>query len=839
MLNPNDWARLEALFHDACALPVAERTEFAHAQVGDHPELLRELLTMLEAESAATEAVRKPLRGLGAHLSMDIETLPAGTRFGPWEVESLIGKGGMGQVYLGRRADGAYDMKVAIKVIGTRGEDRQRRDYFEFERQMLAHMQHPAIAQILDAGSDEQDRLYLVMEYVRGQSLTRWCAQHTLSLRERVMLLIRVAEGVQHAHQKGVIHRDLKPGNILISDADGSGEPAPKIIDFGIAARTGNDTERQLPAAGTPGYMSPEQITASLDIDSRSDVYSLGAILFELVSGKRPRGSRNTGESSSEPLCPSDEIDTLSPEEMSDLAARLRTPPQHLRRMLRHDLDWIVARATQPDRNLRYPSAASFADDLKRWLDGYPPQAAPHRRLRAMRKFVRRNRLAVAACAALCVAVLGGLAATSWSLHRAEQAIIGEQAANRFLSDVLTSVDPSVSFDLDQTLMRRVLDNASQRIKTDLAGQPLARITIETTLAHTYSNLGDVRHAIAHLESARETAIAASAANSLPAQLAIMELAEQLTHTGQLARAESLLRDNLPVALRLSAADPVLAPRMESRLGWNLRMQGRRDEALPLLQHAYETLLQRVGPEHQRTIDAKQYYAIGLADAKRLPEAIAMMKSLIEQQTSRQGAEHPKTLALRNSLANFHGENDDLASAEAEFRGMIDVIENQHGTSHRMLPILHVNLATTLNQSGVPEKIAEAGPLFRAALNAQLESAGPDAPNTITMRRLHAYWLANAGPADAARDELQITLDATRKVLGDVHPTIPDLLTKLSRQELALGNLAAARSHAEDALARIRAASGDDKAGDEEAQNTKRAEIESLLADIQAAESTP
>ncbi|MCX7563971.1 serine/threonine-protein kinase [Xanthomonadaceae bacterium XH05] len=796
MLNPDDWARLDDLFHRACTLPAPERIAFAHAQADDHPELLRELLKMLDAEAAATEAVRKPLRELGTSLPADPEILPPGTRFGPWQVGHLIGKGGMGQVYLGHRADGAYDMKVAIKVIGIHTGDRERRHYFEFERQMLAHMQHPAIAQIMDAGNDDRGRLYLVMEYIEGQSLTRWCSEHKLSLRERVKLLIRVTEGVQHAHQKGVIHRDLKPGNILIGDT--GGEPMPKIIDFGIAARTG--AGHQMLAAGTPGYMSPEQITASSDIDSRSDVYSLGAILYELVSGKRPRGSRASGDSSSDPLRPSDELATLSPEEMSDLAARLRTPPQRLRRVLRHDLDWIVARATQPDRNLRYPSAVSFAEDLKRWLDGYPPQAAPHRRLRALRKFVRRNRLAVAACAAFAAAMLGGLVVTSWALHRAEQAMLREKASHRFLSDVLTSADPSVSFELDQTLMRRVLDRASDRIRTDLTEHPQAQVEIETTLAQTYFNLGDQKRALAHLETALETARAHLSPDSLETQQAVMELGHHLTNGGDLKRAETLMRDNLPYARKLSRIAPELAPRMQSRLGWNLYNQGRDKEALPLLQEAYETLLARVGADHQRALDAGQYYAIVLGESGQREPAIALMQDLVQRQVRVLGEDHPQTLALRNSLAGLHAANKDLASAEAEQRTILAVLSRQHGTGSRMLPILQFNLAVTLHQSGDPEKLEEAGPLFEAALHVITEKTGPDAPNTITMRRRHALWLADTGQTEAARDLLELTLASAHRAFGENHPATAQLLEALARQELALGNIDQAGQHAEAAL---------------------------------------
>ena len=803
MLSQDDWNRLQQLFHAACALPIPERDAFAQAQAGDEPELLRELLAMLDVEEAATEAVRKPLREVATSLPIASE-LPAGTRFGPWQVERLIGKGGMGQVYLGQRADGAYELKVAIKVIGTQQSDSQRRAYFEFERQLLAQMQHPAIAQILDAGSDEHGRLYLVMEYVEGQSLTHWCSEHKLSLRERVKLLIRVTEGVQHAHQKGVIHRDLKPGNILISDV--AGEPVPKIIDFGIAARTSDEgTQAMLVAAGTPGYMSPEQVSPDMDVDSRSDVYSLGAILFELVSGKRPRGTRTTSDSSNDPLRPSDRIQTLSPEEMSDLAAKLRTPPQRLRRVLRHDLDWIVARATQPDRSLRYPSATSFSDDLKRWLDGYPPQAAPHRRWRSMSKFIGRNRMMVAMYATLAIAVIGGLIATSWALHRAEQAIAGEKAANRFLSDVLTSVDPAISFDLDKALMQRVLNNASERIKTDLAKQPLARANIETTLAQTYINLGDSARGVEHLQSAYAIASDALGKDSLPAQTAIMELANQHTVKGELTQAEQLMRDNLPAAFALSAEDPLLAPRTQSRLGRNLHLQGRLDEAMPLLREAYETLLDRVGPEHQRSIDAGQFFAIGLGESGKMDEATLLMRELTERQARLQGEDHPQTLALRNSLAGFLAASGNTAAAETEFRTLIEAVSRQHGTMQAMLPSLQANLALALNANDDPKKRAEAGALFQQAIDGLSERHGTEHPNLIMLNYHHANWLFANGQIEAARDKQAAVVTSIRKKFGDSFPRLPEMLHALARQELALGHAQQARQHAEEAIARIQA----------------------------------
>ena len=512
------------------------------------------------------------------------------------------------------------------------------------------------------------------------------------------------------------------------------------------------------------------------------------------------------------------------------LSETLRTPPQQLRRAVRDDLDWIVARATQPDRNLRYASAASFGEDLQRWLDGYPPQAAPNLRLYRLRKFVGRNRGGVLVAVALVTAILAGLVGTTLGWHRAEQATRREQAANRFLSDILTSVDPSMSFDLDQTLMRRVLDKASERVETMLADQPEARANIETTLAYTYRNLGDLPRAKAHLQSALETATAALGQDSLPAQVATMELANMLTEQGDLADSERMMRDNLTAAYRLSDADPVLGPRMESRLGWNLRQQGRHPEALPLLKNAYDTLLERVGAEHQRSIDAAQYYAIGLSDNGKMEEAIALMSAITAQQGRLRGEEHPQTLSLRNSLAGFYSASADFAAAEAQFRAMLEALASQHGSAARMRPVVQFNLAVTLFKSGDPAKIEEAGPLFRAALDAQLQQTGPDTPQSITMRRLHADWLAATARHAQARDELQAILASARKVFGEDAPQLPDLLAKLAAQELALGNAAQARALAADALARQQQHAGDD---------TKALErIHALLAEIDAAAGT-
>jgi serine/threonine protein kinase/tetratricopeptide (TPR) repeat protein len=357
-----------------------------------------------------------------------------GTIVGPYELLEPLGEGGMGTVFQAAQT-APVQRQVALKIIKPGMDSRHIIARFEAERQALALMDHPHIAKVLDAGTTASGRPYFVMELVRGVPITRYCDERRLTLRQRLELFVPVCQAVQHAHQKGVIHRDLKPSNVLVAEYDG--EAVPKVIDFGVAKATGPQlTERSVcteigQVVGTLEYMSPEQAELNaLDIDTRSDIYALGVLLYELLTGTTPLDRKRLTETAlldvlriireEEPPQPSRRLSTV--EELPSIAANRGVEPKQLSGLVRGELDWIVMKCLEKDRSRRYETANGLARDLERYLHDEPVQACPPSTGYRLRKFVRRNKVPVLAASLIVLALLAGIAGSTWQAVRATQA---------------------------------------------------------------------------------------------------------------------------------------------------------------------------------------------------------------------------------------------------------------------------------------------------------------------------------------------------------------------------------------------------------------------------------
>src|ERR1051326_1355811 len=438
MNNPVE--REEAVFEAAVRLGAAERAAYLDKSCAGEPELRRRVEALLGALDRAGGLLKDPAipasEKATAIFSPQTEEGP-GSIIGRYKLLQKIGEGGCGVVYMAEQSV-PVRRRVALKVIKLGMDTKQVIGRFEAERQALALMDHPNIAKVLDAGATETGRPYFVMELVRGIKITEYCDENNLSTEERLNLFIQVCQAVQHAHQKGIIHRDIKPSNILVTINEPGSPGVPKVIDFGIAKATqGRLTDQTVFTAfeqfiGTPAYMSPEQaVMTTLDVDTRSDIYSLGVLLYELLTGRTPFDTNDLLKigldemrrtiCEREPARPSTRLSTLGEVELTATATRRRTEPPHLLHAVKDDLDWIVMKCLEKERARRYETANDLARDLERHLNNEPVVARPPDNLYRIKKLILRNKLAVGAATALAVVLTTASFVSAWEAVRARR----------------------------------------------------------------------------------------------------------------------------------------------------------------------------------------------------------------------------------------------------------------------------------------------------------------------------------------------------------------------------------------------------------------------------------
>jgi serine/threonine protein kinase/Tfp pilus assembly protein PilF len=747
-----------------------------------------------------------------------------------------LGEGGMGEVYEAEQIE-PVRRRVALKVIKLGMDTEEVIGRFETERQALALMNHPSIAKVLDAGSTDSGRPYFTMEFVPGVPLTGYCDGQRLTTRERLELFVQVCDGVQHAHQKGIIHRDLKPSNILVALQDG--KPFPKIIDFGIAKATDKRlTVHSLftelgQLIGTPDYMSPEQADLTvLDIDTRTDIYSMGVVLYELLVGALPFDLREIQQAGfdeirrtireEDPPRPSTRL-SLAVKSSTLAAKNRRTEPAALIRELRGDLDWIVMRAMDKDRNRRYETANELALDIQRFLRHEPVRARPPSTLYWTLRFVRRHRVGVAAAGFFLLALVLGVVGTSVGLvraRRAEAQARGEAETASRVSDFLVRLfevsDPGEARGNSVTA-REILDRGAEKIRTELEDEPLVQARLMHTMGRVYANLGLYEGGQDLLEEALKEREAFLGEEHPDVAETCDRLGDVYRNQGKYPAAEPLLKRALSIrekhfgpdhpkvadsltnlavlfenAGRYGEAEPLypraLAIRERRRdeaglahtlqnLAVLLARQGKNAAAEPLFRRVVEVNERRLGPDHPQVGTAYNNLAIVYKLQRRFDEAEPLYARALEVRRRALGPDHPSVADTLNNLANLQQEQGKHAAAEPLYREALDIYERAVGAAHPAFARTLDNLA----QLQVKQKeTKEAESTYRRALKIRERALGPDHPevasNLFNLGELHHQQKRYAEAEALFRRSL-----ATReRVLGADNPTTADSVYALA-----------------------------------------------------------
>jgi serine/threonine protein kinase/Flp pilus assembly protein TadD len=768
----------------------------------------------------------------------------AGDRIGRYKLLQQIGEGGCGVVYMAEQEE-PVSRRVALKVIKLSLDTKSVIARFEAERQALALMDHPNTARVLDAGATETGRPCFVMELVRGLKITEYCDEARLSTNARLDLFIQVCQAIQHAHQKGIIHRDIKPSNILVTINDGV--PVPKVIDFGVAKATGGLklTNKTVFTAfeqfiGTPAYMSPEQATlTSLDIDTRSDIYALGVLLYELLAGKTPfdakellaigRDEMRRTIRDQEPPRPSTRLSTLPGQELSTTAQRRGVDAPKLVSELRGDLDWIVMKALEKDRPRRYETANGLARDIERHLNHQPVAASPPSNLYRLQNLFRRNKLAFAAGAAVFGSLLVGLSVSTWMFFRERtarqeqvrlrqaaqaaqrneatlrleadtartnearlrlQAQAGEKKAEaeaarseqvvQFLKEMLKGLGPSVAWGGDRTLLQEMLKQTAERIGQRLTNQPDVAISLRLSLAETYEELGLYEPEAEIAEQALLFAQSTLGNESLPVANSLAQLGWAEWRLGRLNQADTHLRESLALRRKLLGNEHALVADSLVKLCFVLNNKKKSVESESAAREALALLKKLHGDEHPDVARSLATLATALRMAGRYDEAEPYAREALTLHRKLLGNGHYDTTTALNKLALvFMGQRK---FAEAE-----DLMRESLATQKKLLGEKHPELVLSLDLLGQilsARKQAEAEAMYREALALQKKLHGEEHPKVARALTKLAVALRDQGKLAEAEAMHREALTLRKKLLGNEHPEVAQSLNNLA---IALG----------------------------------------------------
>ena len=830
------WARIREIFTHAEKLPADQRKRYLDEACDGDAELRQEIEELL-ASSARTEGNVESIVGEAASkLSAD----HTGRIIGPYRVLRVIGQGGMGQVYLAERVDDELDQQVAIKVVGWYAISERQIERFIAERQILANLDHPHIARLVDGGRTEDGVPYLAMEFVDGQPITRYADRAKLSLEARVRLFLKVCDAVQHAHGRLVIHRDIKPSNILVS-ADGT----PKLLDFGIAKLMDSSVigqQQPVTRAGlrvmTPEYASPEQLRG-LPVTTQTDVYGLGLLLYELLTGRFPYDVDDPASPKleqiileSDPGLPS--VAVTRPMRPG-AAAGPTLPATQLSRLLKGDLDNVVMMALRKEPERRYATVKDLADDLRNYLADRPVAARGDSAAYRTSKFVRRNRTAVAVSTAVLAAI--AVQTTFYTIQLAEERDRAQLEARRaeevatFLTDLFAEADPAQNLG-DPLTARQMLDLGAARISDELDSQPELQAALMLTIGQSYGNMEENVAAREYLEAAVPDAEAALG-KSHPEVLKLRRLlAMSRTWVGDAAAAQPVFEENLELAIALYGPNHLEVARERRQLGVAANRLGDYESAETQFQSALAVLRTLGKPAQGELARTLLDYGSMLRMQDRYTEQETMLLEALAIQEQRVGRNHPEYSAVVNNLGNHYFSRERLAEARRYMSEHLALQRELHGDTSVPHGIALVNYSSLLKRDGeleeslalceealgifatgygtdAPryayllenianiqtdlERYADAEQSFRQALDILEARFGADHPEYAFTQRNWGVSLQRAGRADEAIPELSAAIDTWIGAHGENYSRVITTRNSLAQSYRDSGDLDAAR----------------------------------------------
>ena len=763
-LEPDRWARVESVFSRAVELPAKERDAFLTAECGADQALRQEVESLLAAAGGPWEERVSAVHGVARDLMVSTGATAVGSRLGPYRLEEEIGRGGMGVVYRAERVDGDFEQTVAVKVLPGALFSPERVDRFRRERRILAGLEHPNIARILDGGTTAEGVPYVIMEYVEGLPLDAYVEAHALDLEDRIWLFLAICDAVHFAHRNLVLHRDLKPANIVVTS-----EGVPKLLDFGIAKLLegeGADDDATAPLTETrlmtPRYASPEQLLGH-PAATPSDVYALGLVLYQLLAGVHPRAS---AESSSALV--------------RDVLERDPTPPSEASgdRRLRGDLDTVVLEALRRDPEERYPSVDALADDLKRYLTGQPVTARrPTLGYRA-RKFVSRHRGGVTMATVALVLLL--IQAGIFLERLARERDVARQEAERatrtldFMSELFRGADPFVSADPDVSALE-LLGRGTARLEVELADDPEAQVEILTAVADVYENLGALDSATAVLQRALEVTESTYGPRSPEAARGLSELASPALRGGRFQRADSLLTRSLELRREHLPPDhPDVAIDL-SQLAWAAGDLGDYQRGDSLFREALAILESSNEPSDELRATTLGNHGVLLRDWGRLDQAETQLRAALALRERVFGARHPQVAVALGHLAGLVERQGRLNEAEAMYRDVLEWAPELVGDDAGWVTTWKGGLSAVLLSLG---RNREALELQEEVVAARREGQDPDLLSTA-LNNL-ANLQGNVGMLREAQASLEEALEINRRLFGEEHPKVTTNLNNLA-----------------------------------------------------------